>query len=184
MHIVKFTIYKSHFLCWQIFLDWAQVKLVYVPWTNDFQFFLLLFDYSHPSFTCSLVLLPSTDLTLSVPESEVKVLVAQLCLDCLSLHGLQPTRLFCPWILQSGILEWVAMPFFRGSSQPRDCTRSPALQVDSLPAEPPEKPKNIGMCSLSLLQWIFPTQESNQGLLNCRWILYQLGYQGILNNPH
>ena len=122
MHIVKFTIYKSHFLCWQIFLDWAQVKLVYVPWTNDFQFFLLLFDYSHPSFTCSLVLLPSTDLTLSVPESEVKVLVAQLCLDCLSLHGLQPTRLFCPWILQSGILEWVAMPFFRGSSQPRDQT--------------------------------------------------------------
>ena len=39
-------------------------------------------------------------------------------------------------------------------------------------------PKNTGVGSLSLLQWIFLTQESNQGLLHCRWILYQLSYQG------
>ena len=38
--------------------------------------------------------------------------------------------------------------------------RSPALQVDSLPAEPHEKPKNTGVGSLSLLQWPFPTLES------------------------
>ena len=55
---------------------------------------------------------------------------------------------------------------------------SPALQGDSLPAEPPGKPKNTGVGSLSLLQQIFPTQESNQDLLHCRWILYQLSYQG------
>ena len=30
------------------------------------------------------------------------------------------------------------------------------------------------MGSLSLLQKIFLTQESNWGLLHCRWILYQL----------
>ena len=36
--------------------------------------------------------------------------------------------------------------------------RSPALWVDSLPAEPPRKPKNTGVGRLSLLQWIFPTQ--------------------------
>ena len=41
--------------------------------------------------------------------------------------------------------------------------RSPALQADSLPAEPPGKPKNTGVGSLSLLQGIFPTQESNRG---------------------
>ena len=35
-------------------------------------------------------------------------------------HGLWPARLLCPWILQAGILEWVAVPFSRGSSQPRD----------------------------------------------------------------
>ena len=38
--------------------------------------------------------------------------------------------------------------------------------------------QNTGVGSLSLLQWIFPTQESNWVLLHCRWILYQLSYQG------
>ena len=33
------------------------------------------------------------------------------------------------------------------------------------------------MGNLSLLQGIFLTQESNQGLLHCRRILYQLSYQ-------
>ena len=83
-------------------------------------------------------------------------------------------------ILQARILEWIAFPFSRGSSQPRDQTqcRSLALQVDSLPAEPTRKPKNTGVGNLSLLQQIFLTQESNWGLLHCRWILYQLSYQG------
>ena len=36
---------------------------------------------------------------------------------------------------------------------------------------------NTGVCSLSLLQGIFQTQDSNQGLLNCWQILYQLSYQ-------
>ena len=56
--------------------------------------------------------------------------------------------------------------------------RSPALQADSLPAEPHGKPRNTGEGSLSLLQQIFPTQELNQGLLHCRWILNQLSYEG------
>ena len=50
--------------------------------------------------------------------------------------------------------------------------------MDSLPSEPPGKPKNTGMGSLSLLQGNFLTQESNWGLLHCRKILYQLSYQG------
>jgi len=52
--------------------------------------------------------------------------------------------------------------------------KSPTLQADSLPAELQEKPKNTGVGSLSLLQRIFPTQELNQSLLNCRRILYPL----------
>ena len=40
----------------------------------------------------------------------------------------------------------------------------------------------IGMGSLSLLQGVFPTQGSNQGLLYCRRILYQLSYQGSLSS--
>ena len=58
--------------------------------------------------------------------------------------------------------------------------RSPALQTESLPAEPQGKLKNTGVGSLSLLQQIFPIQELNWDLLHCRWILYQLNYQGSL----
>ena len=54
------------------------------------------------------------------------------------------------------------------------------LQADSLQTEPQGKPKNPGVGSLSLLQWIFLTQDLNQSLLHCRWILYQLSYQGSL----
>ena len=43
--------------------------------------------------------------------------------------------------------------------------------ADSLPAEPQGKPKNTEVGSLSFLQWIFPTQELNWGLLYCRRIL-------------
>ena len=36
------------------------------------------------------------------------------------------------------------------------------------------------MGSLSFLQWIFLTQELNQGLLYCRQVLYQVSCQGSL----
>ena len=66
------------------------------------------------------------------------------------------------------------------SLQPMDYIRhgilhwSPSLQADSLPDEPQRKPKNTGVGSLSLLEQIFPTQESNPGFMHCRRILYQL----------
>ena len=82
-----------------------------------------------------------------------------------SLHG----------IFQARILEWVAISFSRGSSQPKDWTQvSHIAGRFSLPAELHEKPKKNGVGSLSLLQQIFPTQELNQALLHYRRILYQL----------
>ena len=38
--------------------------------------------------------------------------------------------------------------------------------------------QNTGVGSLSLLQGIFPTQESNQGLLPCMQVFYKLSYEG------
>ena len=104
-----------------------------------------------------------------------KVKIAQLCLTLCDpmdyrVHG----------ILQARILEWVTFPFSRGSSQPGNKPSSPALQADSLPAEPQRKPKNNEVGSLSLLQWIFPTQELNWGLLHFRQILYQLSHKGTM----
>ena len=40
-------------------------------------------------------------------------------------------------IFQASILEWIATPFSRGSSDPGIKPGSPALQADSLPSEPP-----------------------------------------------
>ena len=99
--------------------------------------------------------------------------------DSLQPHGLQPVRLLCP----SGFSRqeyWSGLPFAPPGDLPNPGIKpgSPALQADSLPPESRGKPKNTGVGSLSLLQGIFLTQEQNWGLLNCRWILYQLSYQG------
>ena len=55
-------------------------------------------------------------------------------------------------ILQARILEWVAIPFSRRTSQPRDGPGSPALQTDSLPCEPRGK---LTSCTDPLTSFIF-----------------------------
>ena len=71
---------------------------------------------------------------------------------------------------------WSGQPFPSPKDLPNPGIepRFPTLQADSLSAEPPRKPKNNGVGRLSLLQQIFPAQESKRGLLHFRWILYQL----------
>ena len=90
-------------------------------------------------------------------------------------HGLQPTRLLCPWGF-SRQEYWSGLPGTPQGDLPNPVIepRSPTLQVDSLLSEPPGKPKNTGMGFHALLQGIFPTQETIRGLLNCRQILYHL----------
>ena len=51
-------------------------------------------------------------------------------------------------ILQTRILEWVAIPFSRKSSQSRDQTQVSHLQADSLPAGPPGKPSSQSIKTL------------------------------------
>ena len=81
-------------------------------------------------------------------------------------------------ILQVKILVWVAFPISRGSSQPRDWTQVSHIAGRFFTRWATGKPKNTGVGSLSFLQSIFQIQESTQGLLHCRLILYQLSYQG------
>ena len=85
-------------------------------------------------------------------------------------------------ILQARILEWVAVPSCRGSSQQgqtRDQNQVSRV-IDGLFtiwATREAQQTRVGS-RLSLLQANFPTQELNQGLLCCRQILYLLSYQG------
>ena len=81
-------------------------------------------------------LLDSKEIKTVIPKRkcEVKVKFAQLCLTLWDLivytvHGILPAR----------ILTWVAILFYRRFSQPVIKPRSPALQANSLPSEPPGK---------------------------------------------
>ena len=62
-----------------------------------------------------------------------------------------------------------------------DSLLSHGLYLAGVPMEfPPwnSPSQNTGVGSCSFLQGLFPTQESNWGLLHCRPILYQLSYHG------
>ena len=87
---------------------------------------------------------------------------------------------FTIWAIREAQENWSGYPIPSPGDLPDPGIElgSPALQAVSLPAELPRKLKNTGVGSLSPLQGIFLTQESNWGLLHCRWILYQLTYQG------
>ena len=50
-------------------------------------------------------------------------------------HGLHPARFLCPWESPEKILEWVAIPFSRESSQPRDWTQASHIAGRFFPSE-------------------------------------------------
>ena len=89
--------------------------------------------------------------------------------DC---WGILPTQhLHNPWLLSALYhcwkWKWKSLSQVRPFLQPREL-----YSLWDFPGQ------NTGVGSPSLLQGIFPTQESNAGLPLCRWILYQPSYQG------
>ena len=70
--------------------------------------------------------------------------VLHLCLALCDPVDCSPPGSSVHGILQARLLEWVAKPFSRGSSRPRDRTHISCLlhwQAGSLPLAPPGKPK-------------------------------------------
>ena len=65
--------------------------------------------------------------------------VTQLCLTLCDPTDCSPPGSSVHGILQARILQWVAIPFSRGSSQPRDQTQVSRMLVDPFPFEPPRK---------------------------------------------
>ena len=99
--------------------------------------------------------------------------VVQLCL-ILS----EPMHYIVHGILQARILEWIAFPLPRGSSQPRDWKWVSCIAGGFFTSWATGEAQEHWSGSLFLLQWIFKTKELNWGLLHCRQILYQLTCQG------
>ena len=58
-----------------------------------------------------------------------EVLVTQLCLTLCNAMNCSPPGSSVPWILQARILEWVDIPFFRGSSWSSDQTQVSCIAV-------------------------------------------------------
>ena len=138
-----------------------------------------------------------TDLTVALYPGYLHAKSLQLCptlailMNCSppgsSVHGDSPgknTGVGCHALLQEifptkGMLQSMRLQSQTRLSNWTELTwgikpRSSALQVDSSPSEPPEKPENTGVGSVSLLQGSFLTHKSNWGLLFGRRILYQL----------
>ena len=110
-------------------------------------------DWSRPHILC----LAKPGLESRLPNSYPRALgPAVLCLVAQSCNSLRPLGALqdpLPMgVFQARILEWVAMPSSRGSSQPR----SPALQADSLLSEPCYHPsdRRLGLLdSCFVLSW-------------------------------
>ena len=86
------------------------------------------------------------------------------CIKWSEWRSLSRVRLFATLhgILQSRTLQWVAFPFSRCSFQPRDPTQVSCIAGRFFISRAKGKPWNTGVGSLSLLQRIFPTHESNR----------------------
>ena len=75
-----------------------------------------------------------------IGKNESEVLVAPPCPTVCNPVDYSPPGSSVHGILQARILEWVAISFFRDLPDPGIEPRSPVLQADSLPTEPPGKP--------------------------------------------
>ena len=104
--------------------------------------------------------------------------------NSLQLHGLQPTRLLCPWGF-SRQEHWSGLP-----CPPPGDLPNPGIKHSGLPhcrqifllSEPQGSPIILEWVAYPFSRGIFLTQEWNQGLLHCRQILYQLTSQGSSRN--
>ena len=90
--------------------------------------------------------------------------------------SLRPHVLYSPWN-SPGQSTGVGSPsLLQGISG--DWTQVSHIAAGFFTSLATREPKNTGVGSLSFLQQIFRTHKSNLGPLLCRWILYQLSYQG------
>ena len=75
-------------------------------------------------------------------QASKKVKVAQSCPILYGTMDCSPPCSLVHGISQARILEWVAIPFSKGSSQPRDQTQVSCTADGFLTTEAPGKPRN------------------------------------------
>ena len=128
--------------------------------------------------------LTSTRWNLLIQKCQNHVSPSEFVLSCLVMsnslgpHGLQPTRLLCPWDSLARVLEWVTIILLQGIFPTQGLNPGlPHCRWILYYLSHQRNPRILER-SLSPLQGIFPSQKTNQGFLHYRQILYQLSYQG------
>ena len=91
----------------------------------------------------------------------MKVLVTQWCLTLCDPTDYSPTGSSRHGMLQTRILEWIAVPFSRGSFWPRDKSQGSCNADGSLPSEPPNLRRNVES------KWAFWLSLQHAFLINC-----------------
>ena len=120
---------------WKYLLKYVDTLALYLELPSE--------ELKIPSHREAYPCLVARDKTLKQSDNilvEVKVSVTQSCPNSLPSDGLQFTRLLCPGIFQARILEWVAVPSSRGSSQPPDQTYVSCFAGRFFTTEPLGKP--------------------------------------------
>ena len=111
----------------------------------------------------------------------VRVLVAQLCLTLYGPVDCSPPVSSVHGILQERILEWVAFPSPGDIHDPGIEHGSPALQTDSLPCEPPGRPRlvhiNSRLDGLAFCNLLLPLEYMYS---NFRFSRATAGFPGLL----
>ena len=129
-------------------------------------------------------------ITLASVCCKMKVQVAQLCPTLCD-----PMDYTVPGILQARILEWVAFPFSRGFSQPRNQTRVSCIAGrfftswatrDKMCLQAPIPSMNLSLLTQMWKKWEFllPELKLLACLISCVWlfvILWTVAHQAPLS---
>ena len=110
---LSFIVFYIYFVCWCISL---------CGWHHTFSFLLSFFSFI---------------------KRDLCMLSLSVVSDSLDPMGWRPPGISVHGILQASILEWVAISFSRGSSQPRDRNCVSCLAGRFFTTEPPRKPQKF-----------------------------------------
>ena len=106
-------------------------------------------------------------------QSSLSFSISRSLLKLMSVESVMPSNhlIFCHRLL-------LLPSIFPSMSKVKVIQSWPILQPHGLYSPRNSPGQNTGVCSLSHLQGIFPTQGSNPGYPHCRWILYYLSHKG------
>ena len=93
--------------------------------------------------------------------------------------SLRPLDYTVHGILKARLLGWVAFPFSRGSSQPKDRTQVSRIAGGFFTSLATREAQEYCSGQSIPIPVDLPNPGIEPGLLKCRGILYQLSYQGV-----